>query len=234
MLKRTIKSWAIPQVDLGASCVVYLPLWRPSSDMTGSTIYSHDKYRRTCTVTNTTWGKYGRTFAGADLISIAHTADLNLGNFTAITWWYPTTLPPVGENKYIIAKRTVVGTKCNYSTYINNTGGTITFQAFIWDGVKSTSNVSTTTAAINTWYFLAFRRDTVADKIALFVNNTKEDEDTDTTEGVIYTDTALQIGADGVSAQYGIGIMGNVLIYNRALPDSELSRIYQSTQWRYK
>ena len=49
---------------------LYLPLWYPHGDMTGSPIYSYDKNRHSCTVYGATWGSQGRTFAGADFINI--------------------------------------------------------------------------------------------------------------------------------------------------------------------
>jgi len=75
----------IDRFDVGLA--LYLPLWYPHGDMTGSTIYSYDTYRRTGTVTEATYGLQGRTFDGTnDKIVITGTVT---GVQTVIVWVKP-------------------------------------------------------------------------------------------------------------------------------------------------
>jgi len=83
-----IKNRAIANIDeKDPSLVFYLPLHYPYSDMTGSTIYSYDRYRRSCTVFGVVWTPQGRRWdaTGDDYINI-NSALTSLAATTKGTW----------------------------------------------------------------------------------------------------------------------------------------------------
>lgn len=206
--------------------VLYLPLWYPHGDMTGSTIYSYDKNRHVGTVTEATWGYQGRTFDGSnDELSIAAHASYNdlalTSNLTVMAWVKPTAL----------SISTIL------STYIVSTGFTLVtlntgaISAY-FDGIAR--NSAGVYLANGTWAQIGFTYKGASDKKVYFYVNG------------VYKEVSTAIAAFTANAQAATisdtrggfsrlnGTVGEVLLYNRILSDGEIMRIYQQTKWRYK
>ena len=67
--------------------VLYLPLWYPHGDMTGSPIYSYDINRHSCTVTGAVWGSQGRTFGTDDEIETPSLGLTDANDYTICEWF---------------------------------------------------------------------------------------------------------------------------------------------------
>lgn len=231
---RLASSWAVPKINLNG-CVLYLPLWRP--DMVGSSFISRDVYGHLCTVTGATWRPYGRYFDGTDdKITIGTAASLAItGSLTIITWFNLSSLATVGP----LVNKCQSTSRRAFLSYFNSSPNAIEFYISS-DGTSSNRafRISSSTGLNDdTWHMFA----------GVYVPSTTQD---------IYLDGALNNGALTGTIQAGIynnvtdaptigqmhtnddyffkGTIGETLVYNRALSQSEISRLYLATKWRYQ
>ena len=210
-------SWATPRIDLGG-CVLYLPLWRPSGDMTGSTIYSYDSIRHTCTVTNGTWGTYGRVLSGTgSLIDLGINALLNTVQTGAYTWIFWAKTAAAGQQTLI-----------NYPTYkprITIEGGIV--NRFNWYDGTSINGTNDMEVDDGKWHFYVITLNNTT--VAFYYDLIAEGGGTSGT----FSGSAPDVGIIAGSSASFNGTIGEVLIYNRVLSASEIIRLYQQTKWRY-
>jgi len=215
--------------------VFYAPLWHPQNS--GSPFNALDLVTpgtHSCTVTGATWGSQGRTFDGIDdVISIPAAASINnLAAITIIVWMNPTLM--LGN---IVDKGSDASVGVNGWLLRMSTLGRVVFNM---DYATTNLNVVSAQSIItlSTWQQVALVWNGSADAslVKIYVNGALT-TNSGTTDGVgaRVDDSAssLLLGNDAALAQDWKGIQGDVLIYNRALTQAELSRVYQSTRWRY-
>jgi len=203
--------------------VLYLPLWYPYGDLTGNTIYSYDKNRHACTVSNAVWGTTGRTFDGADDdINCGNPTILDnlLGDMTVIVWINPT---GEGENsggravdKGMI-RLYMAGARCAFSITVSTASKTATSAA---DSVP-----------LGSWTHVAGVFNST--NVLIYTNLTLVTGDATAGPVDAHAATNLYVGDNTSSNRCFNGIIGEVLVYNRALPLGEITRNYQTTKWRY-
>ena len=223
------KSWAVAGFDIkDPSLVLYLPLWYPYSDMTGSTIYSYGRNRLSGTVTGATWGSQGRDFDGSDdnlNLGQSTTLDPGTGGFS-IEAWVNTDTIAAGLGR-IVSKQGAAW------YFLRRSAAT---WAISWkDSAANTLTVTSTAgmAVVGKWIHLLVVRDGI--------------------NGYLYIDGLLNasgstVGLDNINpgaANCYIGTydqisegfdgkIGEVRVYNRALSVGEILRNYQVTKWRYQ
>ena len=206
---------------------LYLPLWYPHGDMTGSTIYSYDKNRHSCTVTGATWGVIGRTFNGTSgVIDCGNSSafDVTTG-VTVELWLYSDT---DGASQGLVCKR---GAGANWP-----------FDIYKWSdnqvliGARGSAGENLdfdTSVAINTtgWHHLVYTYNKQNQIVYLDVATTESQANTTT----MATNTdPIEIGANSSLTRWYKNLIGEVRIYNRALSVGEITRNYQATKWRYQ
>jgi len=208
--------------------VLYYPFWYQHGDMTGNPIYSYDKGRYSGTVQGAVWGSEGkgRIFAGGDdYIELTNAAmNFTSGDFSILSW---IKVPNVTGQKMILCR----GVAATDGYYFSTSSDALLVETF-----NDTGTQSTTTAAVsliaNTWHCCGMTRSGASVKIYI--------------EGVDATDTAgVHVNPKTCSRTVKIGIydtkvhvpfygtMGEVLVYSRQLPASEILNYYLSMKWRY-
>lgn len=223
---------------------LYMPLWYPHGDMTGSTIYSYDKNAHSCPVTGATWGSDGRIFAGGDDLINVNGALTPLAATTAGTWivWLaPDDATPATVETYICFGDTDADTR---------------IEMVIDDDPSGEIVVICESATVNKWILNtdgAFLSDAtfgciglVQDGVSpvLYVNGVAPAQ-----EFAVQADKTIWFndlgGLDngrlgcrnwgsGGNSSFFNGKQGEVLFYNRALSASEMQNFYNATMWRYK
>lgn len=209
------------------SLVLYLPLWYPYSDMTGSTIYSYDKNRHACTVTGATWGVTGRTFDAADDGISAGTSsvfDITVA-VTIIAWIYPT-LDSDQWGRY----------GGRWGCYeLGQNSNDETDARFETTGT-STEALTTGTGivTVNAWNHVAGTYNSLggANNKNIYVGGAVKATAT-ITNSMTASVKPVIVGQLTTDAQSYKGIIGDFFIYNRALSAGEIMRNYQLTKWRY-
>jgi len=201
--------------------VLYLPLWK----LDGASFASKDAPQHLCTVTGALWRPSGRWFDGVDdTIGCSNAAILNITDALTISIWTKwegdwlagTYMAIYKDGQYEIHNYLAVQT---IKAQISLTGGNVT--------------LTFNNPQRNYWYHLGLTYDKDSGNARLYVNGELIDEDTGT--GTITSSAStLYIGAKMGSQMPFYGIIGDVLIFNRALTPQEIQRNYLATKWRYR
>lgn len=201
--------------------VLYLPLWHP--ELNGSTIVSKDLNAHSCTVTGATWGTLGRTFNGSShFIDCGKAASLDItGDITILCW---VNRNDVEAGMFPVCKAGG-STTYQYALYIA-TGRTLFFAY----GNNQWLTASTILVTASAWQMIGISL--TAASGFYFINATTEVSGGATP---VSQDKKLSIGRRGETDDlYFGGLIGEVLIYNRALTPYEIKSIYLATKWRYQ
>lgn len=159
-------------------------------------------------------------------------------NFTVISWFKCS--QDTSSPRMIVSKETTAGGPWNYRIWLYN--GTV--QADIASSPGDAQGINTNTnCADNVWHMAAFVRDTVADKLYLYVDNVLKAEATETlvnpnlvtnSQEVWFGRSAFTAGGTNPTGSYPyIGSLGEQLIYNRAMDASEIDITFRATRSRY-
>ena len=209
--------------------VAYLPLWKRDGSASFS---SDDGYGHTCTVTGgVTWGTMGRSFDMTDgrvQIGAAADTELQFLTDTTICIWVRMNTKVIGA-QYLISKSNIAAQDRFYVATGTNSGWRVYIEHD--DSAKlSADNVGT--ATVGEWYFLTLRFGSGGQKLDVNLVNIASDADT----GVLRTGThvPLYLGLSYNNDSPMGGTIGEVIIYNRYLPDPELAMLYTATKWRYR
>lgn len=224
----------IPVDVYDPSLVLYLPLWYPYSDMDGSTIYSYDKNRHSCTVTGAVWQPYGRLFDGDDYLDCGTPAALNIRTFTIEMWVYPTKVDATA----VFAVKGNEAPWANFSwrlrvvatgklSFVASTGAAASF-----DLVSDANNAIT----INAWNYLVGVADHSNTTATTYIDATQDKQDTSIGTTQLDATFSQWIGARkrATPDNFIQGRIGEVRIYNRALSAAEVTHNYNATRWRYR
>jgi len=220
-----------PKIDLGG-CVFYAPLWRqelgiaPNGTIPSSGVYGTPVH--TCTVTGAVWGSQGRIFDGTDdKIAVPDAASLDLAtDLTVAVWLKPDV---AGAWAGGLVKGVDASYFNNYEIYIQNDAYVFNISKGSVD--RSGLSFGVGSAPINTWAFLVgtFAKPTqnvylngVYVTTASYNNN------------LVANANDLIIGWSASAGKYFDGVIGEVLIYNRALTAQEIQNNYLATKWRYQ
>jgi len=232
----------LPVDILDPALALYLPLWYPYSDMTGSTIYSYDKNRCVCTVTGATWGRTGRTFDGVDdwidLTPIVSTLDTYTSG-TILFWLY-------SENdnaaQYIHFSVRNSGGPHTSHIEISINSGKLQADCLYKSAQQWTLDTDANIDDYQKWVLIGLVQDGTSP--VLYVNDTAPAQafsvSTDKTkwfQGIAdRTNYAAIGGRPNNDIPYTAvteditGIIGDFMIYGRAF---EIGNIYNATKWRY-
>jgi hypothetical protein len=148
-------------------------------------------------------------------------------DFLTISFWIKST--KVNTQQYIFSER---GNAGNRGVQIRINDNNLPFFAIL--NSSNTNRDLTGTTAIggtNIWFNLIGTYD--SDKARLYVNSVLESTSTSLSPPLKTTTLNLDIGADGVGTTPFEGEMNNVLVFNRALTQSEITQIYEAGKDAY-
>lgn len=221
--------WGNPKLDLkDPSLVLYLPLWYPDSETTGSTIVSKDRNRLSATVTGAIWGYQGRTFDGInDYISITDGSalDFTTGNCTFMFWIKPAAW--AAANRIWLKGDTLNAgisiwagaTNIDFGTY-NGTGH---------------DTYATHGMSLGSWYCFAVTKTGTTGawfkngkSLSLTKQNTVNPSSASAYATLIGTDTLAN------NRFWWDGTKGEIVAYNRVLSDARIMQNFLATKWRYQ
>jgi len=220
------------------SLVLYLPLY----ELDGASFMSKDAYGHLCTVTGTLWTPRGRYFDGSDdWINCGNPATLQFASadaFSILAWIKPDLL----NYRVILSKMETAG---DYKGYMFNTGSLVAQGSdkleLVLRVALNTNNIfiySDDPISTDTWTMVGFTYDgsLTAAGVKLYgdgnilaytiYHNNLTGELQNTTEDVL-------IGVRGTEKDYK-GLMGELVVYNRALTPLEIQHNYLATKWRYR
>lgn len=186
-----------------------------TSTIKDSTSYSNDGTKVGANEPVEATGKIGeaQNFDGAnDCITVTHDASLNCGTDMTVEMWIK---GPNFAGGGALAKR---GAAINYSMS-TLADGEINFQIF--DGVNNPiARADVGVWDDDVWHHIVGVRDTVADKVQIYVDNTIKDNEPDTTVGAITNANNILVGQDVGS-------------FTRELLDEiRISDVARSASWR--
>ncbi len=214
----------------------YLVLYLPLHQLDGASFMSRDAHGHLCTVTGAGWRPNGRYFDGMhDIISVPDHPKLNFGadgDFTIMVWFNE--LATQG-NGFLVAKRdTDTGDRRIMMLLSNTTNKLI---ANIKGGTNNSPTLASKVSVHNDglWHCGVFScdRDNSSGAV-LDLDGEIQDAVDPTGVGDISTvGRTLVIGASYTVSWFG-NLIGEVAIWNRALPFAERQNLYLATKWRYK
>jgi len=196
------------------SLVLYLPLY----ELDGASFMSKDTYGQVCTVTGALWRPNGRYFDGTDdyitLPSIAYGTC-----FSVIAW---VNVDDLTEH------RQWLGLDIYIALWISTTGY---IQINIGDGAWGNNfNSDVGEAVVHTWYHLVGTYDGA--RTELFKNGEHLGGAANTKN---VGSRVCEVGRNaGLGTNPFSGLIGEVLVYNRALTALEIQHNYLATKWRYR
>ena len=188
------------------------------------------RYHNTGTLTGATlpkWGEKGIIFDGVDdYVDAGNDISVReIGNLTVAAWVYSNSV--IG-NKNILGKDNSAGRGWTFRF----TGNVLQLET---DGSVNVVQ-STTVLSANTWYFVAFTATNASGTKQDFILYINGRADTIENENkLILSPINLNIGRRAYSGneEYWSGLIAEARIYNRALSQLEIKRLYNSTKHKY-
>lgn len=177
-------------------------------------------------------GYEGRTngclFDGTDdYITITDANSLEPNNLTISAWIKPASVP---SGEWMIVDK--YSTSGGYKLYIKGDSGLIKIGAIVLDPTNDDSNAETAVGVIPTvWYNVIFTFNEDNDnKIKIYLNGKKESLGIDTAAITpsLSNSMPLLIGKSQNNDKYFTGKIDEVIVYNRALSEQEVSRLNMS------
>jgi len=194
----------------------------PMDEGVGTKVGDFSGFGNVGSINGATWvdGKRGRalSFDGGDFVSVAHSENLNISNTLSISVWVK--LNEI-TNRGIFEKTTNGTVNTQYLLFTE--GGHFKFRL-----IKSAMNtiVSDVNVSPNRWYYVSATYDGTT--MRMYVDGILQSE-TRTISSPIDTGTGESlIGSLGSGVYRMNGSIDDVRIYNRALSQSEISKLYTS------
>jgi hypothetical protein len=211
---------------LDPSLVLYLPLY----ELNGASFVSKDAYGHLCTVTGALWRLQGRYFDGSDDRIEADEQLVSAYPFTLCGWIKADSSNTTANNTLLC-----LADKDDSARYYNIGVLLTSGKAYIFARNSTAVQLKEgTTDCFDAWYFITgvFTSATLRD---IYVNETNEG--TGATSVTYSTEVdRLSVGrmGDSTPSDYAKGLIGEVLVYNRALTPLEIQHNYLATKWRYR
>jgi hypothetical protein len=210
--------------------VLYAPLYQPDGD----SFVSSDAFGHLCDAGNAFWKPLGREFPGANgSINCGSGEALDdigtAGNFQFSTgaWIKPASL---GQNSQgVIVDKTGSTITRGFKLRLGS-ASRVTFLAYAGGLSKQAS--SPDISLLNNWTF------TVAvyngANLVVYVNNVPSVGDALTGPLTDHVSDDFYIGNRSGNDRCFNGLIGEVMLFNRALAPQEIQNIYMETKWRYQ
>ncbi len=216
------------EIIYNPSLCLYLPLWKKD----GPNIVSDDGFGLPCVNHGGTWGILGVDFDGTDdVISLGTPTPLRItGAITLIAW---VNLVDTGSRESILSRDDdTVANGYSYQLAVESDDKLVFIISS--NGSGATYKKSATAFTYGVWVHIAGVF-TPSTSLAVFTNGVRE-SGASSTAGLY--DSAIKFGIGAQSrttgwASFASGLIGEVLIYNRALSTAEIQQIHLVTKWRY-
>ncbi|RLI17051.1 hypothetical protein DRO54_12110 [Candidatus Bathyarchaeota archaeon] len=203
-------------------------LFIPFDEGFGSVAHDISGYNNHGTIYGATWqkpktGKNALFFDGVDdYVEVPDDESLRLSEWTIAVWFMPLELPfPYWD--VIVMRGSDTGRNFGIIGVINSRRIRGTF----YDGSKFIDHDIPVDLEVGKWYHAAFAFS--RPNYDLYLNGVKYSFTEDTSP--VTPETKLQIGGDRLGNKWYINaIIAHVSIYNRALSESEIKKIYETTK----
>jgi len=210
------------------SLVLYLPLYQ----LDGSPFMSKAAYGHLCTVTGASWRPNGRYFDGVDdIISIpdTDTLDFGTGDFSVMVWVKLGT--QTDSAAVLVGKDDEGSPRRGWQLFLSPVTPP-TYPRFYVVSTAGEAAIGTVAVTDGAWHFIVG----VKTSDALYIYTDAADEQTAAhTLGTVSNAVPLDIGNRTGKAQRGyVGLIGEVIAYNRRLTPLEIQHNYLATKWRYR
>ena len=196
-------------------CKLYLPLWK----LDGDSFMSKDAYGHLCANHGSLWTPQGRKFDGVDdYVDCGSDESLNITDAITLEAWMNMSAL-TGAQEHIISK---------YQ------GGTELWELFFsvnsqiaifWEKNLGYQNFASS-VTLGEWAYLAVTFDYNAGKAKCYLNGNLDAEYNETLKIASNINSKVFIGKRDVGYGTFKGLMGLVLIYNRALTPQEITEHY--------
>jgi len=201
------------------SLVLYLPLHQ----LDGSSFMSRDAYGHLCSVTGALWTPQGRSFDGSDdFIDCGAGASLNIRHAISIVMWV--NIQAQVLNDYLLDKN------LKYRFY-QNPADAVRWLVDTADGAVAADTAS---LSMDRWYHIVgtYDKDGGSDNVKIYRDTILDATSTQTGDIGDTAGEVLKIGTH--AAQFGEAVIGEVMVYSRALTPLEIQHNYLATKWRYR
>ncbi|MCK9597420.1 MAG: LamG domain-containing protein [Sphaerochaeta sp.] len=231
--------YSLSGIDLkDPSLVLYMPLWYPYSDISGSTtLMSYDRYRSTLTNSGSLYSRSGRVFDGDDGIKLDVAAWQSGDDTGTIISFFKTTnagatkslfgsCDAPSENGIFLGIRTTNKIAITfYDPPVSGTADIVEGGTTVTDGVMRMAAVSCNGSS----YTLSLNGIAETPNVVSGVNGGKWFND------FITGRDNITIGySQRITKNYFAGTIPAVLYFSRALTLNELQRLYLATKDRYQ
>lgn len=216
------------------ACTIYLPLWHPALSM--QSFESIDGHHHVGTVTGATWSKAGYTFDGEDdkivFASCACLDNLFDGGGT-VAAWINAASGGEGDAGRIFSKEKV-------RFFVNDESGSAVRLTFyqVTDGVNGQwdTNGRVVTCGTSTFVAMTYNADAKTNDPIIYVNESSVLKSESGTPGDTRTSDAgtnLKLGDNLASDSCFDGVIEEYWEWNRILPATALTYIYNATKHRH-
>lgn len=208
-----------PRVSGGITSKGLVGYWN-FEDGTGLRVEDSSNNNTTGTITNATWttGKNGKAlfFTGSSYVDLGNPSAINPTNAITISVW-------------VMATTTVV----NNDIISDDNGGTITYflrintSGNVFGRISGTTITGNTTLSPNIWYHLALVYDGA--NMYLYVNGISDATPVAKTGAIVNGGDSKNIGRRPGGSAYFNGVIDELRIYDRGLPQSEVYAMYKGS-----
>lgn len=206
-----------------SSLVLYLPLY----EMDGASFKSRESFGHLCTVNGALWRPKGRGFDKSDdVVSAGAIPAFNVGtgDLSFLVWF---NADNVTDTQAIFRNRTGENAYA-WGSYIG--GGAVYAH---WRNGAGSIKAQSVPIVVNTWYCLAGVRQ--SGNVYGYLNSVSMGAAVSGADMNLAAHLEAPLGAHNTPYQgfFG-GLIGEVVVYNRALTPAEIQRNYLATKWRYQ
>lgn len=215
-----------------SSLVAYYPFNGNANDESSN---ENDGYVSGAILTNDRFGKVDSAylFSGYDFIDIPDDTTLDITGSISISLWYQYQ-GKITDWGRIISKS--LGYEAPYTCWAL----TLNDEDEDHQKVTMTANftsedwsycVSNTIFEFNEWYYICGVFDTLTRTNSIFINGSRECMTNVSYNQLATSAINLQIGSDAVSMQGIVGVIDDIMIFNRRLTDHEIDSLYHIGDW---
>jgi hypothetical protein len=213
-------------LPLNQGLVLDLPLYEAQLG-SGGQVLDLSRYHNNGVVTGATWGSQGRTFVPNNYITIPDASSLDIVSALTISAWVKVT--DISSARSVVSKdNTGNGANMAYGLDINGISGTA--RGVIGDTAVE-KNISGGTNIVNAWHQVMFTHD--SNFLNLYVDGVIDAVPVARVITPTTNNLSLWIGAWGATWQFFVGLIGEVVLWPRALTAGEVAARFQERRGLY-
>jgi len=218
------------------SLVLYLPLYK----LDGASIMDRSAYGHLCTVTGALWRPNGHYFDGSDdRVNCGTSSAFDITDAITVELWVYVDPAGVADGKlsYLAGKSNATVSATWHWQFDDRGPPTNAFRMQVLGASIGTVLLDDYVTGAN-WFHLAMAYSVMENQIRAYVNSVLEgtttfNETLNTNAFPVMLAAAYKTTSPNYQDPFA-GLIGEVMIYNRALTPQEIQRNYLATKWRYR